>query len=149
MTTWKKFFTRWRDAVSAARTVLAVRKRGVEEPLAIIPDDELRRERIWLASRDYENQLMQQCILSMTQGKAPCEWCEENAECTRMERYHHGCDGWWLRFLTEEEMTKCEQRAEEGGSEEAAETCQGDDEGAADDCAHEERYHAGGFEPFV
>lgn len=133
MNRWKKFLIRWKDAIAAARTVLKVRKSGEMGCLALTLDDELRDNRFWLAKRDYENQLMQKCIIDgITEGKSPCEWCEEREECAHAECMKKGCDGWWLRFLTEEEEKACEQRAAESSPEEAAEQPAGADADAED-----------------
>lgn len=93
--------------------VLLMRRIRQEYPtdrLAIVLQDELNFDRVWLAKRDYENQLMQQVILGMIGGKSPCENCEDFKTCTKEKK---GCEDWWLRFLTKEEEEACEKRAKE------------------------------------
>lgn len=133
MSRWKKFLIRWKDAFAAARTVLKVRKSGEMGCLALTLEDELRADRYWLSKRDYENQLMQKCIIDgITEGASPCWWCEEREDCEHKEHMKGGCGDWWLRFLTEEEERACEQRAEAGGEEAAAEQPARADEDAED-----------------
>ena len=111
--------------------VLLMRQIRAEIPvgnLAIVLQDELDGNRLWLAQRDYENQLMQVVIDGMIKGKTPCEYCEELAEgsCKGSE---FGCRNWWLRFLTDEEKEKCRKRAfgdEQGTKAVAEEASDGD-----------------------
>lgn len=100
-----------KDVIDTARAVKAARKAGAEGNLAIVHEDELLDSRHWLAQRDWENQLMQSCIRDIMDYKTPCSYCEENAECKREQHGKRGCREWWLRFLTEEEMEACAQRA--------------------------------------
>jgi hypothetical protein len=126
-----------RDMLSAVKAVRVARKSGAEGPLALIEATELENERIWLAKRDYENQLMQQCIIGGTNYESPCNWCEEHriGECKREQHGKRGCSGWWLRFLTEEEEEACEQRAKAGESPENTQRSERDDESPAGECA--------------
>lgn len=104
--------THWiREAFAAAKTIRQVRKSGETAKLALVAEEELIDSRNWLAKRDYENQLMQQCIIGTTRYQSICDFCEEMAECNKAAKGKRGCDGWWLRFLTKEEEERCEQRA--------------------------------------
>lgn len=101
-----------KEAIAAARVIRQVRKSGETEKLALVQEAELKDSREWLAKRDYENQLMQQCIAGMIEGRSPCWWCEECKECKRKEHMSpKGCKEWWLRFLTEQEERRCIARA--------------------------------------
>lgn len=107
------------EQIAAARMIRLVRKSGETGKLALVLEEELVDNRVWLAKRDHENQLMQQCIFSMMDGKSPCEWCEDFKECQALPMGQKvpgflskkGCKDWFLRFLTEEEEKTCEQRA--------------------------------------
>ena len=89
-----------KDAIGAARTIRQVRKGGMTEPLALVSAAELDNDRYWLAQRDWENQLMQRCIIGMTLRQSPCEYCEEHAHgCLQPQHNGRGCKNWWLRFL--------------------------------------------------
>ena len=103
-----------KEAIDAATTIRQVRKSGETAKLALVVEEELIDSRNWLAKRDYENQLMQQCIIGTTRYESICDFCEEKAECKKEALGKKGCDGWWLRFLTKEEETACEQRAATG-----------------------------------
>jgi len=103
-----------KDAISAIRAVQAARKAGAEGNLAIVQEDELLDNRHWLAQRDWENQLMQKCLIDhITYQASPCEYCEEHAigECNNEQHGKRGCKDWYLRFLTDEELERCAQRA--------------------------------------
>lgn len=101
-----------KDVIDTARAVKAARKAGAEGNLAIVHEDELLDSRHWLAQRDMENQLMQKCIADMiTYENSPCHYCEENNLCKREQHGKRGCKEWWLRFLTDEELEQCAQRA--------------------------------------
>jgi hypothetical protein len=102
-----------KEAITAARVIRQVRRSGETEKLAIVQESELQDMRLWLAKRDHENQLMQACIIGGTKYISPCNWCEENKDCTREQHGGKGCDGWWLRFLTEEEEKSCAERSNE------------------------------------
>ena len=104
-----------KEAYDAARTIRSVRKKGIKEKLALVQEDEILDNRSWLAQRDWENQLMQQCIAGMIEGRSPCWWCEECKECKKEQHMGKGCSDWWLRFLTEEENRKCSARAASPG----------------------------------
>ena len=95
-----------------ARTLAEMRVNGDTRSYALIPVDEIMESRNWLAQRDYENQLMQKCIAGMIGGLSPCDWCEEKANCKKKQCGNRGCKGWWLRFLTDEEVQACKDRAE-------------------------------------
>ena len=122
-----------RDMLSAVKAVRVARKSGAEGPLALVEVSELEHERNWLAKRDYENQLMQQCIIGTVNYESPCNWCEEHriGECKREQHGKRGCSGWWLRFLTEEEEKACEQRAASGEGEADTQCRERADEGTA------------------
>jgi len=115
-----------REQIAAARMIRLVRKSGETGKLALVLEEELVDNRVWLAKRDHENQLMQQCIFGMIEGKSPCEWCEDFKECSALSkneqpygfRFGKGCKDWFLRFLTEEEEKTCEQRATAQSAEE-------------------------------
>jgi len=103
---------RWiKEALDAAKVIRQVRKSGEDAKLALVQETEILDNRSWLAKRDYENQLMQQCIAGMIEGRTPCWWCEECKECKREQHMKKGCKEWWLRFLTDDEERKCEARA--------------------------------------
>lgn len=109
--------THWiKDALAAALTVRQVRKSGNTAKLALVEEEELIENRHWLAQRDLENQLMQQVIIGTTNYKSICNFCEENSECKRDQKGKRGCADWWLRFLTEDEIEACKQRAEAPGT---------------------------------
>lgn len=129
----KKPFQLFKDMIAAALAVRAARKSGVTGPLALMEVAELEEEKLWLAKRDYENQLMQQCIIGGVNYESPCNWCEEHrlGECKKTQHGGRGCTDWWLRFLTEEEEKACEQRAAESRVQEDAQRGQGADEDAA------------------
>ena len=122
-----KPFKLLREQIAATRMIHQVRKSGETGKLALVLEDELVDNRVWLAKRDHENQLMQQCIFGMMDGKSPCAWCEDFKECRthaeeeglNMEECK-GCKDWFLRFLTEEEEKACEQRATSPGTQERA-----------------------------
>lgn len=115
----KKHWRTKNEVREVGELVRAIRKSGVTGKLAIVLEEELVDNRNWLAKRDWENQLMQQCIFGMRIGKSPCEWCEDYNECKdkspdkRPEGFGEcaGCEDWFLRFLTEEEEAACEVRA--------------------------------------
>ena len=115
-----------REQIAAARMIYLVRKSGETGKLALVLEEELVDNRVWLAKRDQENQLMQQCIFGMMEGKSPCEWCEDFKECGKLPNDEKlsgffagcGCKDWFLRFLTEEEEKTCEQRATAQSAEE-------------------------------
>lgn len=136
----KNFFTRMKEQIAVARLVRQVRKSGETGKLALVLEDELLDNRSWLAKRDMENQLMQQCIFGMMEGKSPCGWCEDLKECAKAERVPsgygrtRGCENWFLRFLTPEEEKACEQRAAEKRAEDSAKLG-GDDQGSANGAA--------------
>ena len=93
--------------------VILMRQIRAEIPegnLAIVLQSELDGDRIWLAKRDYENQLMQVVIHNMIKGKTPCEYCQELADGS-CKGNDIGCKEWWLRFLTEDEEEQCRKRA--------------------------------------
>jgi hypothetical protein len=115
-----------KEAIAAAREIRRVRKSGITEKLALVAEDEIVDNRQWLAQRDWENQLMQRCIAWMIEGRSPCWFCEECKECKRKEHMKKGCDGWFLRFLTDEEVRKCRARALSPGGESKAGITQGD-----------------------
>lgn len=121
-----------REQLAAAWLIRNVRKRGEKGKLALVLEEELLDNRAWLAKRDMENQLMQQCIFGMMEGRSPCEWCEDYRECSEKtpESAPHGCRDWFLRFLTKEEEEACEQRAATKGFAKRA-PMGGDDEGPA------------------
>jgi hypothetical protein len=100
-----------KEGFSAALVIRSIRKSGETAKLALVQEDELTDNRSWLAQRDYENQLMQQCIAGMIEGRSPCWWCEEEKDCKRDQHMKKGCKEWWLRFLNDEEIRKCEARA--------------------------------------
>lgn len=103
-----------KDAISAIRAVQAARKAGAEGNLAIVQEDELIDNRHWLAQRDWENQLMQKCLIDhITYQASPCEYCGDHAigVCNNEQHGKRGCKDWYLRFLTEEELERCAQRA--------------------------------------
>lgn len=100
-----------KEAIAAAREIRRVRKSGITEKLALVDEAELKDNRSWLAQRDYENQIMQQCIDGMIAGRSPCWWCEECKECKQPQHMKKGYDGWFLRFLTDVEKLKCDVRA--------------------------------------
>lgn len=109
--------SKWsREGIEIAKIVRELRREGVVEELAIVLRSEITDNRRWLAQRDYENQLMQQCINGMICDQSPCLWCEEHngpTGCDRPEHMKKGCTAWWLRFLTHEEKEACEARADE------------------------------------
>ena len=40
------------------------------------------------------------CILSMISGGSPCEWCNDQLECEKLEKTaSKGCDEWMLAFI--------------------------------------------------
>ena len=133
-----------REQLAAAWLIRNVRKRGEKGKLALVLEEELLDNRAWLAKRDMENQLMQQCIFGMMEGRSPCEWCEDYRECSEKtpesaphgcsektpESAPHGCRDWFLRFLTKEEEEACEQRAATKGFAKRAPMGR-DDEGPA------------------
>lgn len=123
--------SKWsREAVDIAKIVRALRREGVVEELAIVLRSEITDNRRWLAKRDYENQLMQECINGMICGNSPCLWCEDHSgpkPCDRPEHMRKGCTAWWLRFLTHEEEQACEARAEGTRDEEKHEGITADD----------------------
>lgn len=104
-----------KDAISAAKTVRAVRKSGNVRPLALVEEQELIENREWLAKRDYENQLMQRVIIGTSHWESICQSCEARAECKREQKDKRGCDEWWLRWLTEDEEKACIARAQAPG----------------------------------
>lgn len=119
-----------KEAFDAARVIRQIRKSGETEKLALVQEAELLDNRSWLAQRDYENQLMQKCIAGMIEGRSPCWWCEECKECKRKEHMSSkGCKNWWLRFLTDEEVRRCESRAKTPGRPVSAKAAE-DDEAA-------------------
>ena len=130
----KKLIQLLKDMWSAAQAVRAARKSGVTGSLALMEVVELEEEKLWLAKRDYENQLMQQCIIGSINYESPCNWCEEHrlGECRKTQHGGRGCKDWWLRFLTEEEEKACEQRAAASSVPEAAQCGAGADENTAD-----------------
>lgn len=99
------------EAKQAAKLIKHIRAQGNEEPLALVEEKELMENRVWLAKRDYENQLMQRVIIGTTKYESICQSCEEYAECQKEQKDKRGCDGWWLRFLTKEEEAACMARA--------------------------------------
>jgi len=38
------------------------------------------------------------CILSMIDGKSPCDWCEDQQECQLQAKGGTGCEEWMLRM---------------------------------------------------
>ena len=100
-----------KDAWGAAMAIRAVRKGGNTEKLALVEEQELIENRHWLAQRDYENQLMQRVIIGTTNYESICQSCEERATCQREQKDKRGCKDWWLRFLTEDEIKACAERA--------------------------------------
>lgn len=105
-----------KDAIAAAKTIRAIRKQGETCHLALVDEEELIDNRNWLAVRDYENKLMQECILGFHNHIPPCNYCEEAARktCNKASRPERGCEDWWLRFLTDDEIKLCQDRAKEG-----------------------------------
>ena len=104
-----------KDIIDAAKAVHEARKAGETGPLCIVPEQELWEDKLWLSKRDYENRLMQRCVVGTTMGGGDgsiCRYCEEHAEgeCDKDAHMKKGCTEWWLRFLTEEECKSCEQR---------------------------------------
>lgn len=95
-----------------AKELRSIRVTGDTRSYALISVDEIMESREWLAQRDYENQLMQKCISDMIGGKTPCTYCEEYKDCNKKQKDNRGCKGWWLRFLTEDELKACEKRAQ-------------------------------------
>ena len=104
-----------KDVIAAAKAVREARKAGENGALTLVPEQELWEDKSWLSRRDYENQLMQRCIIGTTMGGGDgsiCRYCQEHAEdaCNKDAHMKKGCTDWWLRFLTPEEVEKCEQR---------------------------------------
>ena len=102
-----------KEALGAARTIRALRKSGETCKLALVDEAELMDHRQWLAIRDKENKLMQELIMGLHSGRNVCKYCEEYSHgCDKADRtYGLGCNDWWLRFLTEEEIDECAKRA--------------------------------------
>ena len=95
-----------------AKELRSIRVTGDTRSYALISVDEIMESREWLAQRDYENQLMQKCISEMIGGGSPCKYCAERDECGKKQKDERGCRGWWLRFLTDDEVKACKDRAE-------------------------------------
>ena len=95
-----------------ARYLKEQRFKGDDRSYALIPVEEILESRIWLAKRNYENKLMQECIADLIGGLPPCKYCEEYKDCNKKQKNERGCKSWWLRFLTEEEDKACEKLAQ-------------------------------------
>ena len=104
------------EAKQVARLIKRLRAQGNTEPLALVEEKELLDNRIWLAKRDYENQLMQRVIIGTTKYESICQSCEDHEECKREQKDKRGCEEWWLRWLTEEEEKACIARATATGA---------------------------------
>lgn len=105
----KNYMKRCKEAFQVARLVMRIRKDEPDIPLSLIPDSLLAEDAQWLSVRNYENQLMQQCIFGMTRWETPCTYCEEHrlGVCKKPQHMGKGCEDWTLRFLTEEELEHC------------------------------------------
>jgi hypothetical protein len=57
--------------------------------------DELEKVLAW-AQADIK--AYNEVVDAMIQGKAPCEWCEDYAECQLEVKGKKGCELWWLRY---------------------------------------------------
>lgn len=138
-----------KEMLQAARAVRDARKHGVTEDLVLVPARELWEDKLWLSKRDYENQLMQRCIIGTTMGGGDgsiCRYCQEHAEgaCDKDAHMKKGCTEWWLRFLTKEEDKLCEQRTAAAFYEKPTEDDQGKDGSGEDQRPDEERDNPGG-----
>lgn len=104
------------EAKQVVRLIKKLRAEGNTEPLALVEEKELLDNRVWLAKRDYENQLMQRVIIGTTRYESICQSCEDYEECKREQKDKRGCEEWWLRWLTEEEEKACVERASAPGT---------------------------------
>ena len=95
-----------------AKELRSIRVTGDTRSYALICVDEILESRIWLAKRNYENKLMQECIADLIGGLPPCKYCEEYKDCRKKQKNERGCKNWWLRFLTDEEDKACEKLAQ-------------------------------------
>ena len=132
-----------KDTIAAIKAIREARRAGETGPLCVVPEQELVDDKSWLSRRDYENQLMQRCIIGTTMGGGDgsiCRYCQEHAEgaCDKDAHMKKGCTDWWLRFLTPEEVEKCEQRTK------AAFGYKEDDTESGEECTDQERDNAGG-----
>jgi len=138
-----------KDLIAAYKAVRDARRAGETGALCVVPEQELWEDKLWLSKRDYENQLMQKCIIGTTMGGGDgsiCRYCQEHAEgaCDKSSYMKKGCTDWWLRFLNEKENEACEQRAEKGFKEIPAQENEGKDPEPDQERADEERDNSGG-----
>ena len=138
-----------KDTIAAIKAIREARRAGETGPLCVVPEQELVDDKSWLSRRDYENQLMQKCIIGTTMGGGDgsiCRYCQEHAEdaCTKDAHMKKGCTDWWLRFLNEKEDDACEQRAKKGFKEIPAQENEGKDVQPDPERADEKRDQAGG-----
>lgn len=133
-----------KDMLGAIAAVREARKAGVEGPLMVVPEQELWEDKLWLSKRDYENKLMQRCIIGTTMGGGDgsiCRYCQEHVdkECHKDAYMKKGCTDWWLRFLTEKENEHCEQRTKAAFEQFAAQENTREDAESDTKCADEKR----------
>lgn len=138
-----------KEMLDAAKAVRDARKHGVTDDLVIVPAMELWEDKLWLSKRDYENQLMQRCIIGTTMGGGDgsiCRFCQEHAEgaCKKDAYMKKGCTDWWLRFLTDKEDDLCEQRTAQAFMPKPAEETEGKNPEPNPERADEERDNDGG-----
>lgn len=138
-----------KDSIHAIQAVRDARRAGVEDELIVVPLQELWEDKLWLSKRDYENQLMQKCIIGTTMGGGDgsiCRYCEEHieGECDKDAHMKKGCTDWWLRFLTEKEDLACEQRAKAGFAADPTQAAEGEKPSTDPEQPDQERTDTGG-----
>jgi len=143
-----------KDVLGAAAAIHEARKAGVEGSLLVVPEQELWEDKLWLTKRNYENRLMQRCIVGTTMGGGDgsiCQYCEEHAEgaCHKDAYMKKGCTEWWLRFLTKEEDERCEQATKKTYEQFAAQGNPGENKEPDPDGADEKRDNPGGSDKVI
>lgn len=143
-----------KDVIDATRAIHDARKAGEKGELAVVSLNELWEDKLWLSKRDYENQLMQKCIIGTTMGGGDgsiCQYCEEHieGECHKDAYMKKGCTEWWLRFLNDKENELCEQRTKKIFSEEATKIIEGKDGEGDPEQPDEERDIDGGSDKVI
>ena len=95
-----------RDMVYMLRKV---RGEYPDDKLAIVPQKDLDEELLWQAQTEMAWKLMHKGIDDMVKKTGVCP--REICECREDDCTPEKCQGFCMRFLTDEEMEACEKRA--------------------------------------
>ena len=90
-----------RDSIEAVRRIHELKKLGIRGKIILMTEEEYNGGLNWQKHQAADIRNLNECVVGMIHGASACGYCGDKGEC---ECHPQGCDNWYLRWPSEQEL---------------------------------------------